>query len=150
MWSFFDCITYGWQKEGRAGFFAATCFVWRCSRWQKCTMPVCCCVCGFTQRAVKGSSVQFYQFPEQTKLRRLWKKAIKHWNWKTTAYSRICRSHFVTGKELQLVHVLIEVLDSLCGLGFVHHYSISPMTCRATKLWWHSAPILYFLLEAWW
>ncbi|CAN8019422.1 unnamed protein product [Ixodes persulcatus] len=61
-------------------------------------MPQSCVAWGCTERARKGSAIEFYRIPACPNRRSAWTDAVKRKNWTPSDEDRLCGKHFLTGK----------------------------------------------------
>lgn len=61
-------------------------------------MPSSCCAVGCTSRYSKQKGVKLFRFPQDKERLKKWIQAIKRQDWEPNKYSRVCGSHFVSGK----------------------------------------------------
>ena len=61
-------------------------------------MPSSCCAIGCANRYNKGKEIRLYLFPRDEERLAKWIKAIRRKNWQPNQHSRICSSHFISGR----------------------------------------------------
>ncbi|XP_034042965.1 uncharacterized protein LOC117525241 [Thalassophryne amazonica] len=60
-----------------------------------------CVVSGCRNRRTPGSSLSFYRFPRDPDRKRRWITAVNRQGWKPNDGSRLCSTHFISGKQVK-------------------------------------------------
>uniref|UniRef100_A0A673BED6 THAP domain-containing protein 1 n=1 Tax=Sphaeramia orbicularis TaxID=375764 RepID=A0A673BED6_9TELE len=61
-----------------------------------------CVVAGCRNRRTPGTTLSFYRFPRDPERKQRWIAAVNREGWVPNDGSRLCSTHFISGRMLQL------------------------------------------------